>query len=592
MGFVIWFQLEVADTGLGGLLPLRVSNDVFSGEYVLDADIRIDLVSGAAASTFRAVLTNLPADVADTLKSRHAEALSGTEPLQVSLSLGFFDDPAGRSDPVLRGVVTSIRTRVGNDGDLTTELRGMELAGYRLVRTAVRAGTAGEHSLTEHVDAVAKAASTPEVTLTARATGLGEATDFSLRSGDGLQALRQIADVAHAPLVVRDGEILLGGAVGAGPPLRFTAADNIVTLDHVQDEPEDLVPSVPGEDGGAPGTDAAATAVAGVAPPGLTPPGSGPRAARSSIELTVLGDPAVRPGCPAVFEPDDPRDALAGTLRVARARHVFSSRRGYTCEVALVVAGPGERAAFTSGADRVAQRMRDVAESVQGERAAIDVGEIATYQDGATGRHLATMHYGQSPPDDVIAPSVEVEVDRDPQLHDRPVASPFAFHRCGLVVPVLPGMRAVLAHNRGLANDAVVNGFVWPERPAYTPPKNEPGDWWLCLPTELDGKGLPTGKGVNDLTDRTGLRVLQATGMRVSVGRKLLPDVGDRPDVPGDLAAKLLVEHESGTTVTVAPDGAVTIDAGSKALTLRSGSAAITLDNGKITLSGTSVEVA
>jgi len=196
MGFVIWFKIEVDKAGPGGLLPLRVSNDVFSGEYVLDADIRVDLVSGAAASTFSATLSNLPADVVDTLKNRHAEALNGNEPVGISLSLGYFDDPAGRSDAMLRGVVTSIRTRVGDDGALTTELRGVELAGYRLLRTAIRAAKAGQHSLTDHVAAVAKAASTPNVTISARATGLGEIKNFTLRNGNGLQALRDIAVVS------------------------------------------------------------------------------------------------------------------------------------------------------------------------------------------------------------------------------------------------------------------------------------------------------------------------------------------------------------------------------------------------------------
>ncbi|MEV4838667.1 hypothetical protein AB0K05_29480 [Nonomuraea sp. NPDC049486] len=582
MGFVIWFQLQVDKAGPGGLLPLRVSNDVFGGEYVLDADIRLDLLSGAVASTFSATLTNLPADVVETLKSRHADGLAGGEPLSISLHLGYFDDPDGRSDPVLRGVVTSIRTRVSSSGELQTELRGMELAGFQLLRTAVREGEPGGRSLAACVEAVAKAASTDGTTIVASAAGLPEAKNFSLRAGDGLQALRDISEFARAPLVIGDRTIRIGAVVGTGAPLRFTAADDIVALDHVQEDPEDLVPHPPPTgDGGGPA--AAAAALAGVSLPKI------PVKARTSVELTVLGDPAVRPGRPAVLVPDDPRDALPGPLRVERVRHLFDSRRGYTCEVMLVAAEPGRKAVRTTGAEGVAQRMRDIAESVRGERPAIDVGEVARYKDG---RHLANLHYGQTPDAEVVAPSIEAEVDRTPQLHDRPMASPFAFHRCGLMVPVLPGMRAVLAHNRGLANDAVVTGFLWPEKPAYSPPKNKAGDWWLCLPTGLDGKGLPAGKGVNDLTDAAGRRVLQAKGLRVTVGEKLLPDVGERPDVPADLDGKLVVEHESGTTVTVAADGAVTVDAGSRTVTLKSGSASITLADGKITLRGSSVEVA
>ncbi|MCD0449196.1 hypothetical protein LO762_08345 [Actinocorallia sp. API 0066] len=586
MGFVIWFQARIEKAAFGGLLPLRVSNDVFGGEYVLDAEIRIDLVSGAAASTFSITFTSLPADVVETLRSRHAAALAGGKPLSVVLSLGYFDDPDGRSAPVVRGVVTSIRTRVSESGELLTDLRGMEAAGFQLLRTAIRASHA-DGPLTAAVKAIAKAASGAGDALAVAAAGLPEAECFTLRAGDGLEALRQVADFAKAPLVIGDGTIRVGTAVGTGTPLRFTATDNIVTLTHVQEDPEDLVPRPP-DTGADDPLGAAAGAVAALA--GVGPAGKAD-AARTSVELTVLGDPAIRPGLPAVLEPADGRDAPPGTLRVERAVHVFG-RHGYTCDVTLVVAEPGRRAVRTSGADGLARRFRDLAESVRTEHPAIDVGEVARYRDGRTGGHLADLRYGQSPAADVVAPSVETEVDREPLLRARPMASPFAFHNCGLMVPVLPGMRAVLAHNRGLVNDAVVTGFLWPEKPASTPPKNRPGDWWLCLPTGLDATGLPTGKGVNDLTDARGRRVVQVKGLRVAIGDRLLPEVGERPTVPDDLDGRLVIEHASGTTVTVAPDGGVTIDAGAGTITLRGGTASLTLGDGKIKLSGAPVEVA
>jgi hypothetical protein len=257
----------------------------------------------------------------------------------------------------------------------------------------------------------------------------------------------------------------------------------------------------------------------------------------------------------------------------------------------VVVAKPGERAKRLTGAHGVVDRIRDLAETVREQRPALDVGQVASYDDGAGGKHLATLRYGQSPPADAVAPSVEVAVDPEPQLHGKPIASPFAFHKCGLVVPVLPGMRALLAHNRGLVNDAVVAGFLWAEKPRLEPPQNAAGDWWLCLPTKLDGDGMPTGKGVNDLTDKAGLRVIQAKGLRITVGEGKLPDVGKRPELPDDLGAKLLIEHESGTTLTIASDGAVTLDTGGKDIILKSGDASITLSGGKVQLKGTAVEV-
>jgi hypothetical protein len=96
---------------------------------------------------------------------------------------------------------------------------------------------------------------------------------------------------------------------------------------------------------------------------------------------------------------------------------------------------------------------------------------------------------------------------------------------------------------------------------------------------------------VNDLTDKAGLRVIQAKGLRITVGEDKLPDVGERPKVPGDLGAKLLIEHQSGTTITVGSNGAVTVDTGGKDITLKSGAASITLSGGTVELHGTSVKV-
>jgi hypothetical protein len=572
MGFVIWFKLEVAGAGPGGLLPLRVSNDVFNGDYILDADIRVELVAGAAASSFTAALTNLPADLVDTLRHQHREG-GKQRPLEATISLGYFDDPGTQANPVLRGVVTGIRTRVSNDGLLETVLYGNELAGYRLLNTPVHAAQRGKGSL----DGVVKQVADQAKVSFPGGSELPEVTDFTVRNRNGLEALRAIAEAAPAPaapapLVVADGAILIGKTVGNRGSAVFSAKRNIVSQDRLQEDPEDRPPPTP------PGT----------GPPDLTEPTA---QARTSVELTVLGDPAIRVGQAVGYEPADPKDALDGPLRVEKATHVFNTRQGYTCNVTVVVSAPGQLATRLTGAHGVVHRFRDLAETVREQRPALDVGEVAGYDDGAGGKHLVTLRYGQSAPADAVAPSVEVAVDREPQLHGKPLASPFAFHNCGLMVPVLPGMRALLAHNRGLVNDAVVAGFLWAEQPRLEPPRNAPGDWWLCLPTGLDGQGMPAGKGVNDLTDQAGLRVIQAKGLRITVGEGTLPDVGARPEVPGDLGGKLLIEHESGTTLTIAGDGAVTLDTGGKDITIKSGNASITLGGGTVKLQGSAVEV-
>jgi len=166
------------------------------------------------------------------------------------------------------------------------------------------------------------------------------------------------------------------------------------------------------------------------------------------------------------------------------------------------------------------------------------------------------------------------------QLHNKPIASPFAFHQCGLIVPIYPKMRALLAHNRGLVNDAIVVGFVWPENPMQERPKNEAGDYWLCLPTELGNDGLPTGKGVNDLTDSTGRRVIQAKAFQVLVADDKLPEVGVRPTPPD--ANTLVIEHESGAKITIDKGGKITIETKSKELALTNGSVTLTLNGSTV----------
>jgi hypothetical protein len=45
------------------------------------------------------------------------------------------------------------------------------------------------------------------------------------------------------------------------------------------------------------------------------------------------------------------------------------------------------------------------------------------------------------------------------------------------------------------------------------------------------------------------------------------------------------VRHASGTTVRIAADGAVEVDAGRQGLTLRGGGVTVTLDQGKVAIS-------
>jgi len=572
MSFIIWYQVEIEEEKpAGGLLgaaaslvglglPVKVSNSVYSGAFILDADITVTMTAGDAADSFEMTLMNLPAKTANLISDKHKEGMQADPPvpLTVKIHLGYFDEPSTTtgSRPVLEGKLTSIKSSVGDDGIGRTVIRGQEKGGYTLRTTCV---AAGKPQATSADDFVKDIAGKTGVSVAQDATLGINLKDFTVKAGSALQALRVVADLAGSPLVVRDNTIYLGKAVGSSKdkaPVPFSPDSNIVRLDDWQEndvEAERCPKRKPAE------------------PSART---------RTHLDITVLGHPGLRVGQVATVTGVE--QIPAGTLRINQLVHRFSTRTGYTCEVKLVAAEAGARARTTTGVKGVVDRVRDVIESSRSGRPAVDVGQVKEYAPGSEKKHLATLDYGQTPPGDAVAPSVETPVDEDVQLHNKPIASPFAFHRCGLIVPVYPKMRALLAHNAGLVNDAVVAGFVWPENPAQERPENLAGDWWLCLPTDLDSNGLPTGKGVNDLTDGKGCRVVQARGVQILVAGDALPDVGKRPTPPA--VDTLVIEHQSGAKISIDKDGKIKIETSGKELSLTNGSVSLTLN-------GSSVEV-
>lgn len=569
MSFVIWYQVEIEEEKpAGGLLgaaaalvglglPLKLSNSVFNGAFILDADITVTMTGGDSADSFEMTLINLPTQTADLLKEKQHKGMQADPPLPltVKIHLGYFDEPATTSGtkPVLEGKITAIKSTVGEDGIGRTVIAGQEKGGYRLRTTAIAVDQPAQTSADRFIkEVIAQRAGIAAVEGQLNLS----LTDFTLNASNGLQALRLLTEMANLPLVVRDNSIYLGAAVGSAKypaPVAFTPATNIVRLDEVQEN------DVEGERGANPNTAKAPTT-------------------RTRLDLTVLGHPGLRVGQVATVK--DLAQAPQGTLRIEQVTHRFSTHSGYVCEVKLIVADAGMCARTTSGVQSVVDRVRDVVESTQRQRPALDLGQVTEYTPGSQQKHLATLAYGQSPPVDAVAPSVETPIDETVQLHNKPLAAPFAFHNCGLIVPVYPKMRALLAHNRGLVNDAIIAGFLWAENPLQARPQNEAGDYWLCLPTALDGDGLPTGKGANDLTDSRGRRVIQSKSFQLLVADADLPDVGVRPTPPA--VNNLIIEHQSGTKITIDPDGKITIETNSQALTLTNGSVSLILDGATV----------
>ncbi|WP_105969039.1 hypothetical protein [Streptomyces geranii] len=573
MSFVLWYRIEIAEAGVSGSvaslagqsgtgLPLKVSNDVLSGSLVIDADITVTMTDGAAADTFEVCLINLPGRVTELIKNTHAAG-----PVNVTIHLGYFDEPTTRTTTagqVLVGRIVSVTGSVGADGLSRTVLCGQEEGGYLLRNTPVerdrRVGT-------ESVDLAKSLAGAAGVPLADGST-VGGPLDFTVRAGSALDALGALAARADVPLVVRDRAVHLGAAVGAftdPAPVVFDPDTNLVALSSSTAEDTGARPAFPPR--------AAENDVPG-AEPAVLPP------VRTTLDLTVLGHPGLRVG--QVATTTGLSGVPTGPLRLSHVVHSFRVGSGYTAQLRLIAALPGERAEVHTGVQGVVDRWRDALERGRADHPAVDLGEVTGYAPGAEGGHVASLHYGQRPGPGVAAPSVASPVDTAVELNDKPIASAFAFHRTGLITPVYPRMRAVLAHNRGEVDDAVITGFVWPDNPAQERPANRTGDHWLALPTELGEDGLPRGKGANDLTDAAGQRVIQVAALRVLVGTDSLPEVGTRPDPPTDNS--ITIEHQSGTMITVDSDGAVTISTSDRPITLTNGSVSMKLD-------GTSVAV-
>jgi hypothetical protein len=197
-----------------------------------------------------------------------------------------------------------------------------------------------------------------------------------------------------------------------------------------------------------------------------------------------------------------------------------------------------------------------------------------------------SLGYDTTP--DMVSPTIQATLrDKPVALNDKPIASPFAFDNCGLVVPVYPAMRSLLVHGWNEPEDAVAAGFVWTSD--MTPPQNQVGDWWLCLPTELGGDGKPTGKAVNDLTSQAGQRVIQVKGMTITIGSGLLPDVGTRPTPGSD--ESLTIESDDNQTKVTFTKGQITLTDGTATLTVGGTKGQIQMTDGTVKLTIASGQV-
>jgi hypothetical protein len=591
--FMIWHKIVIDKVGGTGAsiasafgfgLPLTVTNNVYSFGLILDADVEVTMAEGATADQFKITVYDLPDRDFQQLRSSYRGGR-----LSASISLGYFDNPnqVFGDHPVIRGRIVDVKGSARDDGRTQTEIFGHEEAGYLMQHAPAAVALRGHGSLDDVVHQLLRSVhgnGSGGIRL-ARGSTLGtRVRDYTIVGGSVLAALTQLANLAQQPIVITDGSVAIGPAVGtAHAPVNFDPSVNIARLGQGQQESPPAGANGAGGSRGGSGGDAGGAAT--TTPFDAPTDGAGDRSVEDWQLVSVLGHPGLRVGQlvrVTGLQTNPPRP-----VRISQLKHRYSTSSGYVCEVTLTDVAAGVRARPQVGPASVIDEWNRALLNVRQNNPAVDVGQVTSYSPGHSAdqaaAHRATMNYLQAPEQTASAPSVDSPISNHAQLLNKPIASAFAFDKVGLITPVYPGMRAVVVHNRSVTNDAIVAGWLWPSNPRSIPPPNEPGDYWLALPTQLGSDGKPTGKGVNDLIDAHGCRAVHARSLHVLVGASALSDVGTRPTVAAD--DTIVIEHSSGTKITIDSSGGLTISTEHKAITLGNGSVTLKLDGASVAVS-------
>lgn len=566
MSIILKHQIEFPEAGV------TVSNDLFLGTHLIGAKVTANILRDGFGSDFVIELDEMPRKTAQKLFDAKSAGLT------VKINLGYFDAFQFKPDLVMEGVVKKIETKSG-EGKLKTKITGFEKStdalqkvtddiGFPMAgRTEVRLAEVLDHLLALPSVAGAAGTRTTFVPPTLAATLMLDNPQF--RGANLLEVIDNL--VGHATGGTgRAHMFVYGGALTVGRPL--TATDKPITLDPGLN----LVKFEPFEKKVA-------------APEGTNVLEAIPAADVNGFNFTIVGDASVRPM--QIVLPLVQDHAAAGIFRIHSVSHRYSTA-GYIC-VGRAVQGSfdtepddANAAAATPSGRQIVTGLAKRFEKAAAARPVIETGLVQQLSKGQTQR--AQVHYHQRFKSGTAQPSIAADVERDNQrvAGNVPIVSPFAWHKCGLSTPVYPGMKVIMGHNLGKAEDPVALGSIWSDTPKYTQPPADPGDWWLCLPVDpapsgADGLGPPADstKATNDLTAKSGERVIETKGLKIRVGAGNLGNIGVRPS-PAD-ADTFVIEHSSGTTITIATDGKVTVDASDMELT---GNMTV---GGNVTVSGT-----
>ncbi|GKQ37931.1 hypothetical protein [Streptomyces sp. A012304] len=585
MGVILWYQIDFP--GLG----LKLSNDVTTRAVLTDAEISVSYGFGQPGH-FQVHLAALPLAAQRAL----GKALTGDRGereggVEIAITLGYLESTASRK-PVLHGRVDSM-TVSKRFPPLGVRLSGYEEASFKLLTTRSVDDEGAKPEMARATRRNSTPAAMAEYILGKAGVGLAEKPtpvteplpEISVDAQHAFGLLEEIARRHGAELLVQDGEAQFGTAVTFPPSTGLPALpDPGAVLAFISGEesllaPKDMTSARLAEfqpiQVGATGRQRVATDLP-------------EQSSVSAFDFTVLGLPELRAGQRVAAGVEGYANPLEG-FRILQLTHSFSPSTGYVCKgrAAAFKADDSNRATTeaarkadpTAIADVIAGRIRDERKLAP----SVDVGQVTeTVPDD----RVASLTYGHPASEPLTSPAVDAPVDtHGPVLGGKPLASPFAWHDVGLSVPVYEGMRALLNQVRDSRDDAVVAGFLWANDPKMNRPKAKAGDWWLCLPTELSPgtEPRPTGKGVNDLTGSDGRRVVEAIGLKLSVGKTNCSAVGERP-TEGP-AEEFLLSHASGTELRIDGDGNLTVSAATgKTLTLSDGRANVTLADGEVTV--------
>lgn len=582
MGVILWYQVNFTE------LKTKISSDVYSGDYLDDAQIKVVYDIGKPAS-FDIDFKNLPLTVNRAIADKLANSGTGPSPgVEVEIKLGYLDDP-GSQKRVIKGRVYSMQGSTRFQ-PLGLKLHGYEEAAYalltkydpktKLVRIAA-SSTTPSAVVRQILDLVHM---TPAVDVTPTTWSDGNAEKaYSLEAPNAFVMLSNLAKYLGAEILVQDGSVQFGVAAVDPPetalpsgPSNPSAVLSLLTAESALIRTKDLENArlaefKPLSVGGAPKQRVVTEAVV------------------SCFDFTVLGSATFRAG-QLVIASVEGYDNPLNPFRILTVTHTFSPISGYVCTGrAAPFDRDGKNRANTerarvATAPAVADLIVDTIKEVQASRPAVDIGRVKAVK---TVDRVADLYYHQERNPGVATPCVDLDVlvDESAVLPGKPLAAPFAWHKVGLTVPVYEGMRALLNQGQSSRNNAVVAGFLWANNsPKMERPKSNDGDWWLCLPTEVSGDPkLPTGKGVNDLVAANGLRVIEAVGLKVVVGRDSCSEVGERP-IEGDADA-LVISHSSGTTIQIDAQGNATVDGKGSSVVLKCGGVTLTVGDGKVSIS-------